>query len=821
MSAIHEGATKAGDFNTANRAMELEASGVKTGIPELVTSKDQPSRALKDTLDAAATSKGGLETVNKTGQLMANQAIDTLGVAHTSADLTKATAKSLKTDAETKAAEAIDQATIASHNNLADVKNANEQVLNQTKSSVNDANLEAQKNVDEVNQTFDHMYKTDRTFGATIDQLSQDSGVDVASKFHTNATNEIMPKLVDAARSMKETKNSLYNAIPDAPIDEHSLVAAAKPLMDTGWMPKRVAEAIAGRLGENENMSFKYVFNEVLPKVNKAISEEIRLGANMNPDRLAALKDLRSNIYEVQPQYLIDHGTPEAADAARQAVNYYKNTYITYARDEQTPIGHLFSAIDSKYDEHLATTETVGDTKQITDLGKNYVVADTARQAVKNINDEHPDLAQQTIDFMSEPNYRGGKEDLTKVIQGQVAGAIADHFKKGGTVGNLDSSLIYNTLKDKGYVIKKNLPEWTNTAENMISGLKQSKTSQQSALERLKNVQDAGQILLDKVSSQNKELENFTAQEGKQNVENATKQANQSVKDISDQADKSVVQAERQLKKTTKSLKKSALDKFIETGPDGPLPKQNSYDVFKKLLGTNNNENRIAEIAKRVKAAKDPEAQKGLESAYYNFLRDKLITPSNDKRLSGAQTTKILDDKFSTTKYGQLIFGNYDNPAEKAASLDTMNTMNKLIEFVYKEQAKSSSSSIPLMERIGTQKEAIAGFGYMSRFIFGALNRLGTMVSSTGARVIRRGQPDEVAHEIMSKALTDNDYFIELANDIRDQFLNKKISKADLDGLKRAGVLLTKQEVTNAAKSQVNPDQGNYDKPFKAPDNLK
>src|SRR5690606_27959665 len=155
-----------------------------------------------------------------------------------------------------------------------------------------------------------------------------------------------------------------------------------------------------------------------------------------------------------------------------------------------------------------------------------------------------------------------------------------------------------------------NFPEEVKEIDTFISKFKTAKMNQKQAQEALDQAKKEADEILLKVRQENKEVFDTAKNQAKVDVKEAKKES----------------------KKIETEVKKGALNKFIEVGPHGPIPKANGYDVFKNMLRKDNNENRIKEIADRIRAAKDPEAQAGLESAYFTFMKDFYKATANSKR---------------------------------------------------------------------------------------------------------------------------------------------------------------------------------------------
>lgn len=775
MSAIAEGATKDNKL-LANKAQEVEAGGLRSGISSLITKKEEPLHEMNTVLDNAVTSRGGLNTIDKTSQMMANQAIEKVDTATGNLKATQ-----LKTDADLQAAK-----TQADAN------------LENTKVTQNQRIQDSQNELNQVNSELDRIYKSDPTFAATIEQLSKDSGIDVAGKFRAGEVNKVMPELVNSVRIMKKKKNDLYEAIPEGvPIDEQSFVDNVVPLIKNKWLTEGLEESILTRLKDQKlGLDFKYAYKKLLPKINGEIGREISLGTDAIPEKIAALKALSHNISSTQVDILSRSSDKSVSSAATAARDFYKNTYVKYTRDPETPVGRLFAAYDDAFDEHLA--KMGGDEgKDIIGIGHNYRMSDEAQNVVENgVNDNKRGSAQQVIDFMSNPDYKGDKTGLIKVYKGEVAGAIADVLSQnGGDMTLLDPNLVYKTLKDKGVVLKQNFPEEVKQIDTFIQSFRQGRMSQEQATKTLEQVKKEGADVISSVEKSNKEL----------------------LSSAKDQAKAEVKAANKGVKKAQREVDKSVLNKFVEKTPDGMIPKQNGFDVFKNLLRKDNNENKIGEIVRRVKESNDPEAQKGLESAWLAHVEDSIHASVNNKKANVTNANKLLSNKTSLLKYGKMIFGNNPDPKESAKSLEALNVYVDFIDKVMKEQTKTSSTSIPLGDKLKVESEAVSAFGYLTKFVFGALSRTGLKVSSTGGRVLKSSNPDTHAMEVRDMLLSDPEYATKMFGVVRDAMnggLSPEIKKAILQGIILTGKQKANQGLRQGLDYLTKPDD-------QVPDGLK
>jgi hypothetical protein len=312
MSAIAEGAGIDKDHLMRTQALQMEKAVEKEGDASLLTKKQQPMRVLGDTMQQASDSRGGMDAVKQVHDSMANQAIDAVSgnqqkFAQVKSD-TDRLLQSARTNAKSKIA----------------VQKTDNEINVGIAKDLADGAIDDHKVATEGLQK---IYESDQAFANTIDQLSKETGIDVANKFRNRAVEEVLPSLVNAVKRVKDKKNGLYASIPEgAMIDEESFVPLMADAIQAKALPKDVQEALTKQLGDDpediaiENLDFKKVY-KMLPKINKAIMDLSQSTSPLRDGQLKALHDLRENINVTQMEHLINSGDEAVANAARDAVN--------------------------------------------------------------------------------------------------------------------------------------------------------------------------------------------------------------------------------------------------------------------------------------------------------------------------------------------------------------------------------------------------------------------------------------------------------------------------------------------------------------------
>lgn len=816
MSAVAEGADKAGDENLVNAAIQTEKQASK--MPAYLTKKEQPIQQLKATQEQATESRGGLQSIDQTRKLLSDEATNKVNEANT-----------LVSNAENENQLVQDTVRNQSRQTLQDVRQQTDANLSRAQKKVSDDILKvtqdsenkvkgAEAEVESLGTELKKMYDTDKTFGQTIDQLSKDSGIDIANKFRINETKKILPEIVNGIKTLDDKKDALYNALPEGvPVDEHSFNSSLIDAHKLGILPSDVQRTLgefADEKGVISNIDFKTMYNDVLPKIKGEIAKTWQLArttGKLDETKLKALDKIADNILVKQMDYISSQPGvgEEAKKAAISARDYYRDVVSPFRNQRGTPISELWMVKDDSWHDHQAVLDKEGN---IIDIGRNYSAGIEAQNVVENgIKDSKLYSSKQVIDFMNSPDYKGDRQGLVKVWKGEVAGAIADQIQaNGGDLSKVDMNLVYKTLKDKGVSIKEAFPEETKQIEsfanNIIGGklkLEKAKSAlqlaQDDAKEAIKNVKSEGKDYLKSVEKSNQTLKSDTKNKVREDLKFA-KDYGQKL--TSDAANKAKIKQEE--------VYNSVLSDFIEKDPNVPngvRPLKNGFAIFKGLLSKDNNEGKLQDILQKVKDSGNPEAQRGVEAAYFAYLQEGLQRVANPKNINVTEAKRFLSDNTSRQKYGEMIFSNRSDPKEAELGKETLDTYSKLIDGVLKEREKSHGSPLSFQDNVGnTEKEATSAFGYLTRYLFGVLNPTSTKISSTGKRVISMSNADAHAKEVREALFSDPDYAIKLFEKIRDDLkggMSPELKKA----LVSASLMNAKQETLSKTKETLGYDK--------------
>ena len=548
------------------------------------------------------------------------------------------------------------------------------------------------------------LLRNDPTFGEVINRMEKSSGVNILQD-KTDATSSVIRGMTNAVRNMIEAKNQLYDAIPDDALvdfDSFNKIFMDSP-RDAKGMPelgRYIPKAMDIITDPNRMLDFKTLNNEVLPEVNAAISRMVNSDSplQMNPDILRSLQEIKKNINQDQIQYLMKNGDPETVRVANAAYKYYTEDFLPFQQDG-TPTAKLF---DAYYDAYLGKGKIIPEAQK-------YGYNQKTRDIVEGLKDKKIDYSRQVLDLLSRPEAdKDLAEKVVSVYLGDVAAKFSQKLSEAGGIDKINPKDIMGTtgLGKIGVLLEERFPDQAARINSLVDNLSKAKG-------------------------------NAKLQE-----------------EISKQIHEEALKAEE-------TLFGSVLGKFIEKDATGGVyDTTNAYNTFKNILNQNGNERQIKEIANRVRLSGDPVAQKGLESAYFTYLRDSLQQGAKNFNMANAED--FLSDTSSLWQYGQDIFGN-TNP-------EVLEGYKAAVQFVVGEQAKQTGKQVAPEGATKIGERAAGAFNLAVNFTLGVLNPTATKVRSTGGRIIKRFDPSANAIKILDKMYADPDYTINLL---------KKIEKSD------------------------------------------
>ena len=185
----------------------------------------------------------------------------------------------------------------------------------------------ATQDLADANADLHNTLRSDETFGPKFREADQ-AGVRLNINDESLAKQTELLQKVKSQRALdKKTRDDAYHSIPDAtPANMDEWNAAVEK---AGDLPEEIQSAI-----NNADGSFKYLNNEVRPKLSAAITNEYQAKIpDMN--KINRLKGLRDNITDDQVAYLTEHGNEQTIAAAKNA----NKANIDYSADYNQGVG--------------------------------------------------------------------------------------------------------------------------------------------------------------------------------------------------------------------------------------------------------------------------------------------------------------------------------------------------------------------------------------------------------------------------------------------------------------------------------------------------
>lgn len=541
MSAIAEGAD---DRALQIKAMEAEKGVLETGASQLRTKMEQPVNALRDTQKSLLDSRGGLDAVEGARDQMFRQAQEAIG------------------------------------------DSTNEVVT---------AGLAA----DAAEESLVKTLTEDKNFGKQIQELSANTGIDVLGRDKTAASGSISKKIATAITKAWDDNNALYEAIPDtAPVEMQSFMEKLTDAWE--FLPpstKKQLSSVIDLEDPAQELTFKYVNNEVLPKINSAINMQMK-SANPNVVAIEALTDLRKNIASDQLEILSQNGDSAIAEAALAAKNNYKNNIAKFADDPKTPMGKLFAEHGQYFRGKRADRPY--------DIKTGW--RDTSQPIIEGLSDKKAGGAEQLITFMKSPNYMGDPKEIIEVYKGNVSRKLAGILSNTDDVTQINPGDILSSIGDVGVTLQKEFPEQAAEMTQLLNDVRTKKITLEQAKNTLKEV---------------------------------------------------MVKADEAEKRVYDSILGKFIQQSPDPMKPGIVPATNGYKIFGDMLSNPGSEAQIAAVMDRVRKSNDPIAQKGIEAAFFSHVED-LLKGANNQGFNVKAAEDLLSDKNPLWKYGEEIIQNKD-----------------------------------------------------------------------------------------------------------------------------------------------------------------
>ncbi|AXP07721.1 hypothetical protein SmphiM6_30 [Sinorhizobium phage phiM6] len=367
-----------------------------------------------------------------------------------------------------------------------------------------------------------------------------------------------------------------------------------------------------------------------------------------------------------------------------------------------------------------SSTKDLFDTRNKT----KYDLEQDAQNAVNSLSDKKKGGSRAVLDLLSRPESSGNPEAIFSVYLGDVAKNWGRKLADPDGIDKLDPSDILRELDDVGVTFKERFPAQVKQVETLATELKAAKGDIKKQREILR------------------------------------------------QYEKDALARENE-------VYGGVLGKFIDKGEKGEIvERQDGYNIFKKLLNREDSGHEIDAIVKRVRDSGDEVAQKGLESAYLTYLRDRITEGSSG--FSPTQASRLVDIKEvkMLKEHGKKIF---KDP-------DIVDSYDAVVSALLKERDKRSSAGLPLQSKGGMFKAATFATNFLINSTLGVLNPTATKVRNVAGAALRKVDGDKAGLELMERIHADPEYTLELLRKLE----NRSTSGFSQDGkntMWRIGVL--------------------------------
>lgn len=355
------------------------------------------------------------------------------------------------------------------------------------------------KEYDRLEQAVDARIRTDSSMFGKLESLSAASGIDI-NKPSTEAGNTIVDRIATASEVMDKTKNNLFNQVSGGKVDTDSLV---DKLLDdltpdqltqinlpgdkyynafmrvlSGTDRADIKNNFATWATDN-NLTFARLFTEVRPSLSSSISnltnEIVRTGSQTARNTREILLSLRDYIDNDAIDYVRKTGDQDTVDAANAAMNYYKNTYAKFWKEDTTlaEIGNL-------------RRKTIAKSQRQAEFYPG------ARDLVfKTLTEDNQEVGFKLIELLKRPEGGNNALVVTDYIIGNVFKDLAPKVRENNGLAKVDLNEISAKLKPYAVFLREKFPMEYKKVNDLVEFLEKSKSKKPELLERIKEAESA------------------------------------------------------------------------------------------------------------------------------------------------------------------------------------------------------------------------------------------------------------------------------------------------------------------------------------------
>ena len=588
------------------------------------------------------------------------------------------------------------------------------------------ARVDAEIGFDKAAQeVVDGLKNADLELGGQISRLEEVTGTDIVTGMNTSFE-QVRDGLIKAKTEMTQTKDALYDAIPEGtPFDYQGFadlvnsaveqidlldtsgtrtksidlintirsvlkprtVVADAPPVPFGVRGTTTSTTEVGELAEellSGGVDFRTLYKRVRPELSKLIDQAYKRGDDIVASRLVDVK----RAIDDQVEWVANNSGEEAADAAKAAYEYYSKEYAPLWRDGGVvaDFGDMYEPVLSRGTQNAGFRENSNALVTSVLSGQNADAVINMKTALEKVADPKP-----IADYM-----------IADVITGFASRVRSDGAMSPDALKGMSENL-------RQYAVSLNaaFPDRAKQLNQLVAAIENA----------------AG----------NKRL-----------VEQAL-----------EEADKLATQ-------TRADVKKSELGKFLSNVYGREMsttlnPEQAFVKIFRESEPLGTVQDIIARLddmpPARAKVVRD-----GLETAYLRFLSERItgakVTSAGTKTLKGANVDRALEEADSLINIGREIY---------SGQPERMETIEILLDAARMIDKSKQATPVPGMSATAFNKEALQATNRLIMTFIGPLSRIGAKVRSLSGAAFDALDSTKRAQTILDNILANPDRFLELS----------------------------------------------------------
>lgn len=599
----------------------------------------------------------------------------------------------------------------------------------------------------------------------------------------TAARSQIISQVEQAYTTLTRQKNDLYAAIRGGEVDTEGLISIlddlptemvtqatqnvrnSSPVRGLLQVVRRQDVEDVTELGETfmraetdeerlvrvqqyldkNGMDFGFFYRNIRPEVSQLAEDMFQT----SPTAGRNLRGIVNFIDGDMVAYVAREGDEELADAAEEALSFYKDTYAPLFRD-----GRL-SDYSRLYDTTVGRTGSIAeDAQDLVDVPRFNEV--NYQSGTRSIVDEtlqggDPALVGQFKRLLSMSEAGADPSPLASYM---VADSISNAYDVLRASGGTDAQLggFVSSLRQYSEALNANFPERAAELNGFVRAIEAAQGNREQLKQVMENAQETVRATLQDV--QQSELRFFYRREF--------------------------------------------------AGSDNPLLKDlattsNPQASFRALM-LSEQPDRIAAmeaIMDRVRAVTDPTEQKvlrdGIETAYLRIFRDQTISPrtelGNMRAILPSRITRSQEEMNSLYRMGEVIY------ADRPEVMEAVKGVSDIAAGVAR-----SRNAVPVSSMSATafNQAAMTATNRLIYMTVGPLNRMGTRIRSFVSTLVQNADATARANSVRDNILANPDLFVELSRKYNrqpnDQVLQNMLIRFVFEG----GIRVTNPDTNTA-----------------------